>query len=61
MHVTRDLRIKCNYRYGLPELITCETCQTNKTDFKQNKNILPDGSFAKCLFSDETIWRNMVM
>ena len=49
MHATWDLaknRIKCNYRYGLPE--TSETCRTNKTYFKQNKNILPSGWFPKC-------------
>ena len=51
MQATWDLatnRIKCNYRYGLPEVITSETCMKNKNGFKQNKNILPDGRLAKC-------------
>ena len=34
--------------FWVTELITSETCRTNKSDFKQKKNILPNGSFAKC-------------
>ena len=42
------------------ELITSETCSTNKSDFKQKKNnILPNGSFSVS-FSEE-IRRNIVM
>lgn len=39
--------IYCNQ---LPELMTRKACRTNKTDYKQNKNILPDDNFSKCQF-----------
>ena len=39
---------KVQLPFRVTELITSETCKTNKSDFKQKKNILPSGSFVKC-------------
>ena len=49
MDVTWDLRIeKVQLPFPVTELITSKTCRKNKSDLKQKKNILTNGSFAKC-------------
>ena len=39
---------KVQFPFQVAELITNETCRTNKSEFKEKKNVLPNGSFTKC-------------
>ena len=38
---------KVQLPFRIIELISSETCRMSKIDFRQNKNILPSGSFAE--------------